>query len=211
MDLPNLSTGNTGLSDYGVEVGFNSSLSVKGALTVGYDTYGLRELLHDIETGNNSQDLNDILDGFYVTGPNSSSNSYVSISGNFGLYAGAGVSIGPLSGSLTFNGGLNANVNLYLDDADPDSSNDGKIRISEINAELQEGQPVFEASGSVTAVRHARGLGGASVRFTPPTRLPLLHLPRCGMPARPATCTQLFHAGSDHYRNLSLARPIGWH
>ncbi len=95
--------------------------------------------------------MNDILDGFYVTGPNSSSNSYVSISGNFGLYAGAGVSIGPLSGSLTFNGGLNANVNLYLDDADPDSSNDGKIRISEINAELQEGQPVFEASGSVTA------------------------------------------------------------
>lgn len=42
LDLPNLSTGNTGLSDYGVEVGFNSSLSVKGALTVGYDTYGLR-------------------------------------------------------------------------------------------------------------------------------------------------------------------------
>ena len=54
------------VSYLGGGLGFQSSLSINGALTVGYDTYGLRELLRNIEMGDNSDDAQAIAEGFYI-------------------------------------------------------------------------------------------------------------------------------------------------
>ena len=135
-------------------VGVNTSLDAEGSLKIGYDTYGLRELLSNLETGTPSASTiaSDIADGFYIQGPSGAGpGSHVTISGSVNLFAGASVSFfGIASASLDFVGGLNGDLSISLNNQYPDTANDGRIRFSEIVSEINNGQ-VFDASGDVTA------------------------------------------------------------
>jgi hypothetical protein len=143
-----------GASYLGASVGVTSSLDAEGSLKIGYDTYGLRELLGALETGTPSAGTiaSDIADGFYIQGPSGSDpGSHVTISGSVSLFAGASVNFfGVASASLDFVGGLNGDLSISLNNQYPDTANDGRIRFQEIVSEIDNGQ-VFDASGDVTA------------------------------------------------------------
>jgi hypothetical protein len=114
----------------------------------GYDTAGIAKFASD---GFKSQDIGDLLNGFYVSTtdqPDGSGNNFVpqvQLLLGFGAFA-----------SLKFpafdagvGGGINGNVTFTLNDADKD----GKLRFDEIRALLQSGGPLslFDVSGELTA------------------------------------------------------------
>ena len=113
-------------------------------------------MLRNIESGNNSGDLQAIADGFYIQAPTASTSaSQLNISGNFDLVAEAGVNFfGVASADLGFNGGIGGSVGISVDNADPPPGDgSGKVRYTEIQTELQDGQNVFNvsANSNVTA------------------------------------------------------------
>ena len=158
----------TGISFLGLSLNFDGQFSAEGSLTLGYDTYGLRELVSGLENGGSlsaGQITSDIADGFYILGPNQSNpvdaigqpdplGSYVSVSGTVGL--GLGASLG--FASINLNGGLftgkngNNPIKLSLNDQDPDTANDHRIRLPELASELStQNQSVFNVSGELDA------------------------------------------------------------
>jgi hypothetical protein len=155
----------TGVSFLGLSLNFNGNFSASGMLQLGYDTYGLRELVSSFANGTPSagQIASDIADGFYILGPNAANpadqdgkpdplGSYVSVAGTVGLGLGASLGLA----SVNIDGGLftgsngNNPISLSLNDQHPDSANDGKIRLPELEWEIQHGS-VFNATGEVDA------------------------------------------------------------
>ena len=160
----------TGASIFGLGVNFNANLSVNASLELGYDTYGLRELITQFENGTPSAGTiaSDMADGFFVLGPSGSSlGSHFTISGNIGV--GLGVNIGIASVNVT--GGLqtpDGPITVSLNDQYPDSAHDGKIRLQEIESEIAHGS-VFNASGKLTAglfIEATEGFGPFSASQT---------------------------------------------
>ena len=89
------------VSYFGAGVTFGGDVNADAKFTFGYDTYGLREVIHDL-THNTGNIATDITDGFYV-----STDSYLKVRGSIGVMAGAsyglvGFSVG---GALTTGNG----------------------------------------------------------------------------------------------------------
>jgi hypothetical protein len=78
-----------GLSFAGVGFTFGGDVAVDAHLRLAYDTFGLRELIRDVGTGNGNL-LTDITDGFYLD-----TSSYFKIAGD--IHAGFGFSYGLVS------------------------------------------------------------------------------------------------------------------
>lgn len=114
------------------------SLSIRAGFVFGFDTYGFREFAA-------SNDLADTFDGFYVKADGTSQ-----IVVNGGISAGVAVNLGPVSGGVE--GGVFASIRMALRDLD----NDGRLRLAEIVALIDESPLcLFKVSGDVTARLYA--------------------------------------------------------
>jgi autotransporter-associated beta strand protein len=134
----------------GFGITFQAQASAAASLKIGYDTYGIRELLGQLINGNTSNVVGDIADGFYIQGPKGPDASHLTLNGSITVTAGIGGSIGPVSVILGPQGGLFGNVNVTLNDAQPDTAHDGRIRLPELEYEVIHGD-IFNASGKITA------------------------------------------------------------
>jgi hypothetical protein len=120
-----------------ITANFQVTLGLKASVELDYDTYGLREVLNDVQTGQTVTPQT-FLDGFYFDVPN----TYLSL--NASISGGVGVSV--VLASIAVDAVLSANLNITPNDPD----NDGKLRFSEIESDIQSGC-VVTLSGQVNA------------------------------------------------------------
>lgn len=105
----------------------------------GYDTYGIQKFI-------SSEDKNflDILDGFYVLDFDAAGNELPELRLYGELFAGASISIGPVS--VGVQGGLGFELIFDLNDV----NDDGKVRVSEIIANAQQDpRCIFDIEGRI--------------------------------------------------------------
>ncbi len=158
----------TGLSFAGIGVNFTSAVTIDFSFKFAYDTYGLREVFHDIEDKNPNPDfVSDILDGFYVD-----DSSHLSVSGDIGVSVGAyfGVASLAIGGYLSTGNGGNDPITASLNDPQigpanaPDSGTDGgKFRISKL---LTDGEDPFNLTGELDAALEIQARFGVTVLGT---------------------------------------------
>lgn len=116
----------------------NGSLSIRAGFTFGFDTTGLRQF--DV-----TNDVVDMFNGFYVKADGTSQ-----IVVNGGIAAGVSVDLGFAKGGVE--GGVFATVGMALRDL----NNDGRLRLNEIEALIDEGpECLFRLSGKVEAKLYA--------------------------------------------------------
>jgi hypothetical protein len=117
------------------------SISATLHIGFGYDTYGIREAR---ETGNWAY----LLDGFYVTNRENADGTGAvvpTVSFEVGFSAAAELNLGVARGGVA--GGIDGQMDLTL----VDPNNDGKIRLTELWAELQDPRTMFDIHIIVTA------------------------------------------------------------
>lgn len=116
----------------------NGSLSIRAGFTFGFDTTGLRQFAV-------TNDVVDMFNGFFVKADGTSQ-----IVVNGGIAAGVSVDLGFAKGGVE--GGVFATVRMALRDL----NNDGRLRLNEIAALIDEGpECLFRLSGEVTARLYA--------------------------------------------------------
>jgi hypothetical protein len=116
----------------------NGSLSIRAGFVFGFDTYGFRQF-------SASNDLADVFNGFYVKADGTSQ-----IVVNGGISAGVAVNLGAVQGGVE--GGVFASIRMALRDLDTD----GRLRLAEIVALIDESPLcLFKVSGEVTARLYA--------------------------------------------------------
>jgi hypothetical protein len=128
----------SGLQFAGLGVDLDAHFHFDVHFHIGYDTYGLMELLRQLESGQSADVLSDIGDGVYIT-PDSNNDPLFSISGFIGARAGfsigfAGVSVEgglytgvPQSGVIG-DGNVDAPISVSLN-TDTTTSNDHRVRV----------------------------------------------------------------------------------
>ncbi|HEY2827515.1 MAG TPA: hypothetical protein VGJ04_07950, partial [Pirellulales bacterium] len=122
-------------------------------LGMGYDTQGLKEIVHDVGAGvtDATQLASDVLDGFYLDNGTHTSetegfppltvhNTGVSIAGGVALAAKAII--------IKVSGGIFADIDLHLDSS-LDDQGSTLVRISKVAEEISNGTIPFTASGSI--------------------------------------------------------------
>jgi hypothetical protein len=133
----------SGLSLFGVELTGHATAEVKGQLELGYDTYGLRELLGQLTSGqlHASDVLSDLADGFYLK-----DDSGFQISGDVGVGVGAraGLAYANIDGGI-HTGIVNGQFAPVSVGIIPGTAQDGKVRIHDFT------KNVFTASGELDA------------------------------------------------------------
>ena len=132
-----------------VWVNFTSSVGLDASLAAGYDTYGLRMALNDLRSGQDGSALNDILDGFYIQGPNGGdpdTYTQVSATGHIGFDIEGGINLGFASAGLGFEAGIDASIGITLN---TNGAAGGKIRLNQIEGESL-GQ-IFAPTGGLSA------------------------------------------------------------
>ncbi|MCY2928621.1 MAG: calcium-binding protein [Planctomycetota bacterium] len=139
---------------------------IKGHVAFGYDTHGLSEFAAG---GFSNPGL--VFDGFYVSTTDQPDGSFgvytplATVTASIGAYAALDIVVADFG----VGGGIAANVNIEA--ADPDVSpgfpkGDGKLRLNEIIAGLEEGPLcMFDFSGSMTAFLDAFVKVGVDVPF----------------------------------------------
>lgn len=116
----------------------NGALSIRAGFVFGFDTYGFRQF-------STSNDLGDVFNGFYVKADGT---SQIVVTG--GISAGVSVNLGIVAGGVE--GGVFAAVRMALRDLDKD----GRLRLPEIVALVDESPLcLFTVSGEVTARLYA--------------------------------------------------------
>lgn len=120
-----------GPSIFGLQVGFSGFVTVDFDLHLGYDTYGLRQLL-------NGGDAEDLANGFYID-----NDAHLNFKGRVEAFAGAGIGFF----SVSVGGGLSTNpegIEVKLHDPNPD---DGILRLgTELDPDC-----LFDVSGELKA------------------------------------------------------------
>ena len=128
-----------------VNVSLSAGFSATANLSIGYDTYGFREALAQLQTGSPTagQLASDIGEGFYIV----QNATNLTFSAYTNLFAGVGISVGFAGASIGLLGGVTANVTVSLN---PNAAVDNKIRLSELEAGFNSNN-LFEISGDITA------------------------------------------------------------
>ena len=153
-----------GLSFAGVGLMFVGSIQVDATLTFNYDTFGLRELINDLGSGQSAMTIaseipGDIADGFYVdtahTSLSVSGGIFAQIGASYGIVS-IGVSGGVSTGDVSTGDGEKSPISITLsppvkppgDDGNPPPNND-KIRFKDID--LDQPLEYFKLSGELDA------------------------------------------------------------
>jgi hypothetical protein len=113
----------------GLQAGFSSQMHLDGLFQAVYDTYGLREFIHDLP----SVDVGDLADGFYLAtddvNPDHHLGTHLNLSGS--LDASASLTAAVFQAGVR--SGIKGNLQLWL--GDPDGN--GKLRLHEVNINNQ--------------------------------------------------------------------------
>ena len=130
----------------GINLSLSAGFSASASLTVGYDTYGIREALAAIQGGSPSlsQIGADIINGFYID--SNPTDTGIKLTGTLTGDAGPAVDLGVAGGSLDVQGQVQATANVYLN---PSLAVDDEIRFSELTS--QPFTNLFAGDGSITA------------------------------------------------------------
>jgi Ca2+-binding RTX toxin-like protein len=120
---------------------FGGGIGATIDLTFGYDTHGLQEFLKD-------KNAADLIDGFFIQAIDPATGQRVpQITFNAEIAVGAALDLGIAKAGVE--GGIDATIKFFLDDL----NNDGKVRLSEMAANLlyNGGNPlaVFDISGEI--------------------------------------------------------------
>lgn len=122
-------------------------------LSMGYDTQGIKELVHDVSSGTTDPATlaSDLSDGFYLdNGTHTATfDDYPNLTvHNTGVEISGGVALAAKAVVLKVEGGIFADVDLHLDPTlnDPNSS---LVRLSKVAEEISNGEIPFTATGSI--------------------------------------------------------------
>jgi hypothetical protein len=124
----------------GLSANFSSKLHLDGFFQAAFDTYGIREFLHNSLTGAGVNPLQ-IADGFYLAASDFATdpahNTHLTLSGSITASAGIGVPV--------FDFGLSGSVNASLQVFVTDPDGDGRLHLDELRA----APSLFTTSGDI--------------------------------------------------------------
>jgi autotransporter-associated beta strand protein len=133
------------LGPAGITLTLAANFSLTGKIEAGYDTQGVREAFNDA-AGNPGKIPSDLLDGFYIAGPNGADKgtSIIVKAGISGM-AGVSLNVGFASATLGPSGGLAANLTVTMNPGI--EGPDGKIRLNSLTTNIGND---FAPSGNIT-------------------------------------------------------------